>query len=42
LFFCLPETSIISGQVVAVDGGLSTGGAQPPPEDSKADGRPEA
>ena len=28
LFFCLPENSIVTGQVLAVDGGLSTGGAQ--------------
>jgi 3-oxoacyl-[acyl-carrier protein] reductase len=42
LFFCLPETSIITGQVLAVDGGLSTGGAQAPPEDAAATGRPDA
>jgi len=42
LFFCLPETAIITGQVLAVDGGLSTGGAQPPPEEANATGRPES
>lgn len=39
LFFCLPETSIITGQALAVDGGTSTGGALAPPEDADYTGR---
>jgi 3-oxoacyl-[acyl-carrier protein] reductase len=43
LFFCLPETAIITGQALAVDGGASTGGAIAPPEsvDYYSGGRPE-
>ena len=42
LFFCLPETSIITGQALAVDGGTSTGGALAPPKGANYSGRSDA
>jgi 3-oxoacyl-[acyl-carrier protein] reductase len=41
LFFCLPETSIITGQALAVDGGTSTGGALAPPKNADYSGSPQ-
>jgi 3-oxoacyl-[acyl-carrier protein] reductase len=40
LFFCLPENAIITGQALAVDGGMSTGGALAPPESARYTSRP--
>jgi 3-oxoacyl-[acyl-carrier protein] reductase len=42
LFFCLPENAIVTGQALAVDGGISTGGALAPPASATYTGRPEA
>jgi 3-oxoacyl-[acyl-carrier protein] reductase len=39
LFFCLPQNSMVTGQALAVDGGLSTGGAHAPPESADYTGR---
>jgi 3-oxoacyl-[acyl-carrier protein] reductase len=41
LFFCLPENAMVTGQAMAVDGGMSTCGALAPPESGRYTGRAE-